>query len=379
MYFDYAATTPMSKIAMEAFIEASTHAFGNANSLHDLGGKSNEWLTACRSTLANIIGGKKEGVYFTSGGTESNLLAIATLLNSAPSQKKHIVSSHLEHSSIKNHLQVLQNKGYNVTVVNNDSSGLISVQAVEESLRDDTALVTIQHSNSEIGIIQPIEEIGTMLNKRKILFHSDCVQSLGKVPIDVSKIKASAYSFSSHKLYGPKGVGAVYFDPSIQLNSIIPGTTHENGLRPGTVNVPGICAFVTAAKDYYYHRERYFNHFQQLRKYFLQEIKNEALPFEVINETSVHTLPHIIGLITHSFEGQYVMLELNRKGFAISTGTACQVGNTHPSPTLISIGVKEENLHQFIRISFGVETTKEDVQKLIQALKEVVPIEIGKG
>lgn len=372
IYLDYAATTPMSQVALDAYMEASKKAFGNANSLHDIGGLANEYLMACRRVLASLIGGESGGVTFTSGGTESNLLAIDTLLHNAPHKKKHIVISHLEHSSIRNYVQFLQKKGCNITFVENDTHGRIDVSTVKRAIRQDTAFVSIQHGNSEMGIIQPIEEIGRFLKEKNIFFHTDCVQTFGKIPFDVKQVEASAYSFSSHKIYGPKGVGAVYFDPSLQLKPLIKGTTHENGFRAGTVNVPGICSFVTAVKHFEQEKAKHMEHFWELRTYLLKEIKKASLPVKIINEERKDVLPHIVGLISEGYEGQYLMLELNRKGIAISTGTACQAGNTQPSPTLLSIGIEGDKLHHFIRVSFGINTTKQEINHFIEAMKDIV-------
>ncbi|WP_044892892.1 IscS subfamily cysteine desulfurase [Bacillus alveayuensis] len=377
IYLDYASTTPMSEKALAAYNEAAKHAFGNASSLHDIGGNAHEWLNAARNTFAKLINGKSEGVFFTSGGTESNLLALQTLLN-IHSHKRHIVSSAFEHSSIRNYLQLLTQKGYRVTFLQGDETGTISAAMVERAIRHNTAFVTIQHGNSEIGVLQPIEEIGRLLKDKKIPFHTDCVQTLGKMKIDVQKMKAAAYSFSSHKVYGPKGIGAVYIDPTIDWKPLIPGTSHENGFRPGTVDVPGICSFVTAFKDFYNQREKYHQHFTHLRQLFIHEIKKRDMNITVINHDCHNQLPHIIGIIMNQMEGQYAMLELNRKGIAVSTGSACQAGMQSPSPTLLSIGYDTEKARQFIRISFGIKTTEADILTLVSVLEQLTTSSDGK-
>ena len=373
IYLDFAATTPMSEKALLAYTEAAKQAFGNASSLHDIGGKAHEWLNACRVTLANIIGGKKEGVIFTSGGTESNILAIQTILNSVSPNKKHIVSTRLEHSSIKNYLEALEKKGYEISYIQVDHHGRVLVNSLLYSLREDTALVIVQQGNSEIGTIQPIEEIGSLLKERNIYFHTDCVQTFGKLDINVQKINASTYAFSSHKIYGPKGVGAVYFNSEINWKKTIPNVSHEHGFRAGTVDVPGICSFVTQAKDFYNQREHFYHHFIQLRKLFFHEVKKRSLNnITFINDETNHQLPHIIGIITNQVEGQYLMLELNRKGFAVSTGSACQIGKQAPSETLLSIGFSKEQAFQFIRVSFGIHTTKEEIRKFVSTLHDLL-------
>ncbi len=359
----------MHTVAHEAYIETSKMAFGNSNSLHDIGEKANHYLAVCRKTFASLIGGDEKGVIFTSGGTESNWLAIQTLLSNT--EKKHLVLSKLEHSSIANFMESLKSRGYDITYVENDGNGAVDVESVKKAIRSDTAIVSIQHGNSEIGIVQPIQQIAHFLKEQNIFFHTDCVQTFGKVPIHASQWEASAYSFSSHKLYGPKGVGAIYFDPSLQLKPTVNGTSHEFGYRAGTVNVPGICSFVTMAKYFHKHVNSYLEHMASLRTYLINEIVATKLPLTVINKDYQHQLPHIVGLISSHYEGQYLMLELNRKGIAISTGTACQVGMMKPSKTIESIGIDEDKKHHFIRLSFGMETTTEDLDRFIQAVKEI--------
>ncbi|TVZ83589.1 cysteine desulfurase [Aeribacillus composti] len=371
IYFDFAATTPMSEKAIASYTEAEKFAYGNSSSLHDIGGKAYELLTASRKAFAALLGGDPNGVYFTSGGSEGNILAIQSLLNSTPN-KKHIIASSLEHASIDHYLSLLRAKGYDITFLKHDQNGNILMEHLEEEIREDTALVTIQHGNSEIGTIQNIKEIGLFLKKRKIYFHTDCVQTFGKLLIPVDEMNADAYTFSSHKIYGPKGVGAVYIHPAASWSPVIPGTTHEDGFRPGTVNVPGIFSFVTAANEFYNQREKYFNHFIKLKQHLISQLKKQLPTITIVNETKKEVLPNIVGVVTNSLEGQFVMLELNRKGFAVSTGSACQAGNSHPSKTLLSIGFDKDSAHQFIRISFGITNTISEVDELINAILSIV-------
>ncbi|WIY63683.1 IscS subfamily cysteine desulfurase [Bacillus arachidis] len=365
IYLDYAATTPMSKEAIETYTKAAEQYFGNEQSLHDIGGTASSLLQVCRASLAQMIGGKEQGVFFTSGGSESNYLAIQSLLNTKSG--KHILTTPMEHASIRSYFQFLAQQGYTITEIPVDSYGLIDLRALEEAITEDTVLASIQHGNSEIGTIQPISEIGEILKKRNILFHTDCVQTFGKLPIDVTAMQIDSLSISAHKIYGPKGVGACYINPQVRWEEVFPGTSHEKGFRPGTVNVPGIASFLTAAEHILDNHEEEQTRFRQLRSYFIEQL--QPLPLEIqVEGHSTSCLPHIIGVTIKGIEGQYTMLECNRHGIAISTGSACQVGKQEPSKTMLAIGKTYEEAKQYVRFSFGRHTTKENIDTTIHAL-----------
>ncbi|MDZ5605951.1 IscS subfamily cysteine desulfurase [Bacillus pseudomycoides] len=368
IYLDYAATTPMSKEAIDTYTKAAEQYFGNEQSLHDIGGTASSLLQVCRASFAQMIGGKEQGVFFTSGGSESNYLAIQSLLNAK--NGKHILTSPMEHASIRSYFQSLTKQGYTITEIPVDSCGLINLGALETAITDDTVLASIQHGNSEIGTIQPISEIGALLKKHHILFHTDCVQTFGKLPIDVTAMQIDSLSVSAHKIYGPKGVGACYINPQVRWGQVFPGTSHEKGFRPGTVNVPGIASFLTAAQDILHDREEERARFQQLRSYFIEQLQH--LPIEIqVEGHSTACLPHIIGVTIKGIEGQYMMLECNRHGIAISTGSACQVGKQEPSKTMLAIGKTYEEAKQYVRFSFGLHTTKEHIDTTIHALHTI--------
>ncbi|UNP75609.1 IscS subfamily cysteine desulfurase [Bacillus nitratireducens] len=368
IYLDYAATTPMSEEALETYIQATKTYFGNEQSLHDIGGSASSLLKVCRETFAEMIGGKEQGVFFTSGGSESNYLAIQSLLNAR--NEKHIITTPMEHASIRSYFQSLQSQGYTITEIPVDKSGLIHVADLEAAITENTVLASIQHGNSEIGTVQNIAEIGALLKKYNVLFHSDCVQTFGKLPIDVTAMKIDSLSVSAHKIYGPKGVGACYINPQTRWEQIFPGTSHEKGFRPGTVNVPGIAAFLTAAEHILKNQKKESFRFQELRSYFLKQL--QTLPLEIeVEGHSTSCLPHIIGVTIKRIEGQYTMLECNRHGIAISTGSACQVGKQEPSKTMLAIGKTYEEAKQYVRFSFGHHTTKEQIDTTIHALHTI--------
>jgi cysteine desulfurase len=364
IYLDYAATAPISDEALLVFAEASKKAFANSNSLHDEGDAARTILEACRRKIALLIGGTSSGICFTGGGSESNVLAIETLLKNAGKHKNHIIASALEHSSIYNYLKTLEQTGFEVTFLLPDKHGKLHVEAIRDAVRDKTALVTIQHANSEIGCIQNLEEIGHFLHDKPVYFHSDCVQSFGKIPIKADEWKADAISLSSHKVYGPKGVGCLYLNPREHFNPVISGGTHENGFRAGTVNVPGIAAFTSAAATACSVMHTEFRRLESLKESFFAMLNHYSEHVHIINKDLDDQLPSIIGLIIRGIEGQYMLLESNRRGVAISTGTACQIGMQIPSKALTAVGLTNDEALQYIRISTGKHTKAEDLDKM---------------
>lgn len=371
IYLDYAATTPMSKKALDVYSQVASNYFGNPSSLHDSGSTANSILEQSRKTLAEFINGDADGVYFTSGGSESNYLAIHSLLKGSKNRGRHIITTELEHSSVRNTLDDLREKGYEISTVPVDHEGRVDLNALEEAIRPDTILVTIHHGNSEIGTIQDLASIGEILHEHDILFHSDCVQTFGKIMIDVKKMRLDSLSISSHKIYGPKGVGACYVSPNRSWRPVIPNTTHENGFRPGTVNVPGIAAFITAAEEIMPNMIEEQERFAFLRKKLLNGLQCDS--WSITREGPCdNRLEHIIGLCIKGIEGQYVMLECNRYGIAISTGSACAVGLQKPSKTLLAIGKSKEQAKQYVRLSFGKMTTEQEIDKTVNIFKTIL-------
>ncbi|TYS68918.1 aminotransferase class V-fold PLP-dependent enzyme [Sutcliffiella horikoshii] len=371
IYLDYAATTPMSNEALEAYQHVARNYYGNSSSLHDTGTTAADLLETCRGELARLISGQKEGIYFTSGGSEANLLAIRTLLKGCGQNGKHIITTATEHASIHSLCKTLEKEGYEVTWLPVDSNGIIALSQLRAALREDTCLVSVHHANSETGILQPLEAIGELLKEKNIHFHSDCVQTFGKIPIDVEKLHLTSISISSHKIYGPKGVGALYIDPKATWKSIYEGASHEKGMRPGTVDIPGIASFLTAAQQMEASMEDIKEKYETMRIHFLRLIQQSWLPVVVEGER-VQGLPHILGLRIPGIEGQHVMLECNRRGIAISTGSACQMGSQSPSRTMIATGKTPDEAREFIRLSFGKQTTIRDLELAFGALKEII-------
>lgn len=366
-YFDYAASSPLDHEAAELYVKAATEYYGNSQSLHDIGSTANSLLENCRKELARLLGVESDGVFFTSGGSESNLLSIYALLSANRKKGRHIITGMAEHASVHNVLGMLEKEGYEVTYLPFNSEGKIEVVAIEEALRDDTVLVSIQHGNPEIGTLQPLEEIARICEEKNVLLHSDCVQSFGKTSIGSVASVVDALSISGHKFYGPKGTGAVYLNPRIAWKPYIEGTSHERGFRAGTVNVPGILAMTAAAQKAISKLEAEIERLSSLREIFVSQFT------DLTNQVTIYNaqLPAIIGMRIHGLEGQWVMLECNRRGFSISTGTACHTGLLDPSKTMTAIGVEGKAAKEFFRISFGRQTDESDVRQLGEVLAEL--------
>ncbi|KHE73051.1 IscS subfamily cysteine desulfurase [Halobacillus sp. BBL2006] len=372
-YFDYAATCPIDEEALEAYMKASKEFYGNTSSLHDAGTKAAKLLEHCRTSLANLMNVKSEGIYFTSGGTESNVIGIQALLDAHPGN--HIIASAAEHSSIQHLLEKLEQEGYEISRVSLTPEGILDIKELESLIREETALVTIQHVNADIGTVQPIQRIHTLCKKWGSLFHSDCVQSFGKVDLASAAPYFDSFSISSHKVYGPKGVGAVYIRPSLSFQPLLPNVIHESGVRAGTVNTPGIAGFLVAADKSVASLEEHQSVIRKRKEYFMELLTEAAGELTVLG--GLNEVP-ILGLCIKGMDGQWAMLEANRKGYAFSTGSACQVRSEGPPQTLLSMGFSEQNAKTFIRLSFSHLHSEEDVKGLADCLKQIMADQVRK-
>ncbi|WP_340084407.1 IscS subfamily cysteine desulfurase [Siminovitchia sp. FSL H7-0308] len=366
-YFDYAASCPLDEEAAKAYVKASAEFYGNASSLHDIGDKARQLLEHCRGEFARLLRVPKDGIYFTSGGAEGNFLAIQALLSASPKEGKHIVTGMAEHSSVANTMKLLKKSGYDITFLPLQPDGKINLSEFQSALRDDTVLVSIQHGNPEIGTIQPIKEMAALCRNNGILVHSDCVQTFGKAEMSTISPMVDSLTISGHKFYGPKGIGVTYVNPSLTWKSFFPGTTHESGFRPGTVNVPAVAAMSVAAKRAVEQQRIRAEHFTHVKEAFIQSLSPAESAFIIYNSD----LPSTVGMRVKGLEGQFVMLECNRRGFAISTGSACSVHLQTPSKTMTAMGITGKEAKEFIRISFGRETTEEDVIQLGETLVKI--------
>ncbi|MHC0037498.1 IscS subfamily cysteine desulfurase [Pseudoneobacillus sp. C159] len=371
-YFDYSASCPLDQDAANLYVKMATELYGNTSSLHDIGGQAASLLDNCRETFARLLGVDKKGLFFTSGGSESNFLAIEALLTAPKREGKHIITTLAEHSSIHGSLKRLENDGYEVTLLPFSANGVVEIESLKEAIRPDTILVTVQHTNSEIGTIQPIEEISVVCHEHNIHFHCDFVQGLGKSDSRQLSRLISSFSFSSHKFYGPKGVGGVFIQPSIHWKPFFPGTSHEGGLRPGTLNLPGIVAMTVACEKTIGMMTDLNQKYQMFREALLERLVPINHLLTIHGSTGDEQFPGIVGLSIAGMEGQWLMLECNRLGFAISTGSACATGKQNPSRAMQALGISGKAAKEFARISFGRMTTKEEVEMLGDTIVRIV-------
>lgn len=365
IYLDYAATTPMSEKAAEVYTHVATKLFGNASSLHDFGGTAKQIKEASAKAIGETIGAQGKDIHFTSGATEANFLAIKALLDGNNRKNGHLITTSIEHASIKDAFEKLETQGFEVSWIGVDASGHVQLDELKKVVRKDTVLVSIQHINSEIGTIQPIEDIGVFLKQNGILFHTDAVQSFGKISLNVQELNVDALSISAHKIYGPKGIGAVWINPGIEWKPFFDDIHQAKKLKSGTDNISGMAAFATAAKEIMGRKDQEYSRMQTFNTSFkssLEKLSNVA----VIEGNSGKRSPYILGLRFPGLEGQFFMLECNQAGLAISTGSACQVGSEQPNRTMKALGRTDEEAREFVRFSFG-KFVKED------HLNEIIP------
>lgn len=348
----------MMRESLEAYVEVAQRYYGNSASLHDLGGQALYFVQHSREVVAHALGVRSDGVIFTGSGTEGNLIAILSLAL-ASKKGKHIISSQAEHTSVHMTLNTLEKKGFTVTKLPLQRDGHVDLRQLQQAIREDTALITIQHVNSEIGSILPVEKIVEIARKSNIFCHVDCVQSFGKLAIPKG---ADAITISAHKIGGPKGCGAIYINPAIRVPALTPGVTHERGLRGGTLDTPAIVAFAAAIENYQYELQ----HYETLRNYFENNLPETCQIVECKQQ-----LPNICGVMMEKVEGQYVLLKLNEAGICISTGSACDIHSESGTKAILSMGFSFEAARQFFRISFGPSTTLDDIAKLKRELANI--------
>lgn len=371
IYLDYAATTPMSSHALTTYADVAKNVFANTMSPHNFGTQASQLLSYCRGKLAALLNADPNGLYFTSGGSESNDLAIEGLAKAHLYKGKHLIASLGEHASILSTFQKLEGEGFEVTYLPRTADGHVTLDQIKAAVRADTILVCVGHVNSEIGTIQDIRAIGRFLKGKNILFHCDTVQSFGKLPIDVRAMHITSLVISAHKICGPKGVGVCYINPKAAYKPLLPNVSHEKGFRPGTVNLPGIAAFITAALESCQNMEAERARIRGLRESFIAGLREQHVPF-IIEASGKDQLPHILALRIRGVEGQQIMLAANRRGLAIATGTACQTGARHPSPTLLAMGRTENEARELVRLSFGETTIESEIKEAVRLFSQAV-------
>lgn len=370
IYLDHAATTALDAGVLKAMEPYFSLKYGNASSLHSLGMEAKEALEDSRSTVAKALNAGPEEVLFTSGGTESDNLAIQGIAYANKDNGRHVITSRIEHDAVLNTCRHLEKQGFEVTYLNVDKTGLVDVKNLEENIRKDTILVSIMHANNEIGTIQPIKEIGSITRKRNVLLHTDAVQTFGKIPTDVKEMNIDLLSLSGHKLYGPKGVGALYIRRGVRIQPLIYGGGHERNLRSGTENVPGIVglgkATELALKDMKKEAERQ----TKLRDRMVKSIL--TLEDSWLNGHPTKRLPNNINVSFKYIEGESIILMLDEKGISASTGSACSSKSLQPSHVLTALGLKPEEAHGSLRLTLGKDNTEQEIDYALKELPEVV-------
>lgn len=371
IYLDNAATTKMSDHAIQAMLPYMNDIFGNPSSLHSAGQRANEALTNARERIAHLLNAEPSEITFTSGGSEAdNQALISAAQLGEKNGKKHIISTAFEHHAVLHTLNKLQREGFEITLLPVPENGLIQPEQVAAALRSDTCLVSVMYANNEIGTIQPIAEIGALCRERGVLFHTDAVQAVGHLKIDVQSQHIDMLSLSAHKFHGPKGVGVLYARNGISLTPLIEGGAQERHKRAGTENIPGIMGMAAAMEDACAHLEENTAHVSALRNRLIQGLSE--IPHSVLNGDAKNRLPGNVHFCFEGIEGESLLLFLNDKGICASSGSACTSGSLDPSHVLLAIGRPHEIAHGSLRLSLSEETTESDIDITIQAVKDVV-------
>lgn len=370
-YFDHAATTAVREEVLKEMIPYFSIEYGNASSIYSIGRRAKRAIDEARRRVATAINSETKEIYFTGCGSESDNIAIKGIAYANRSKGNHIITTKIEHHAILNACKTLEKEGFSVTYLNVDEEGLINLQELENAITEKTILISIMFANNEIGTIEPIKEIGEIAKKYNIIFHTDAVQAIGNVKIDVKNMNIDLLSMSAHKFYGPKGVGALYIKNGIKCNKLQDGGHQEKDLRAGTENVAGIVGLGEAIEISYQNLEKYNNKLMELREYYISEIE-KRIPYIKINGHRERRLPGNINISFKFVDGEDLLLNLDAKGICASSGSACSSGNTNPSHVLLAIGLEEKYARGALRVTIGEENTIEDVDYLVDNLEEIV-------
>ncbi len=373
IYADNAATTKMSRASIDAMIPYMDTYYGNPSSLHSQGQKAAAALYKSREIISSLIGCNPREIYFTSGGSEADNQAIMSAAAiGLKKNKKHIVSTAFEHHAVLHTLTSLEKQGFSITLLDIPENGIITAKQVEEAIREDTCLVTIMYANNEIGTIQPISEIGKICKKAGVLFHTDAVQAAAHLDIDVVRENIDMLSISAHKFHGPKGVGALYAKRGILLTSLIEGGAQERGKRAGTENIPAIVGMAEAFSESIANMEKHNEKISALRDKIIKGLLD--IPHSVLNGDAKNRLPGNVSVCFEGIEGEALLLLLDARGIAASSGSACTSGSLDPSHVLLAIGRPHEIAHGSLRISLSAENSGEDADYIIKNVSEVVEV-----
>lgn len=375
VYMDHAATTPVDKRVLEEMLPFFTEKYGNPSSLHSFGREAHDALEKARKNVAKVINADKDEIFFTSGGTESDNIAIkgtAYRMKEEITDYKgsHIITSSIEHPAVMETCRHLEKMGFKVKYLPVDKYGIVSIDELKNSISKETFLISIMHANNEIGTIQNIDDIGKIAKEHNIVFHSDAVQSIGKIPVDVKKMNVDMLSMSSHKIHGPKGVGALYIKKGVKLQPIVQGGGHEKNLRSGTENISGIAGFGKACELAKTRLNKDAEHLTNMRDKLIKNVLN--IEESYLNGHPTMRLPNNAHFRFTGIEGEALILSLDEKGVAASTGSACSSKKLLPSHVLMAIGLNEVEAHGSLRLTLGRENTEDEVKYVIDILLGIV-------
>ncbi len=371
IYADNAATTKMSRTAIDTMVKYMKETYGNPSSLYMIGQKAKEALETAREETASVINASPREIIFTSGGSEADNQAIVSAARLGEKKgKKHIISTAFEHHAVLHTLAKLEKEGFEVTLLDVHEDGLVRPEELEQAIKEDTCLVTIMAANNEIGTIQPIKELGAICKKHGVIFHTDAVQAVGHIPIDVEDMNIDMLSASAHKFHGPKGVGFLYVRKGITLTNIIEGGAQERGKRAGTENVPGIMAMAAALKEAKLCMSETSPRVSAMRDRLIKGLSE--IPHSALNGDAERRLPSNVNFCFEGIEGESLLLLLDQKGISASSGSACTSGSLDPSHVLLAIGRVHDVAHGSLRLSLGEDTTEEEVDYIVKSTEDVV-------
>ncbi|MGF6905902.1 cysteine desulfurase NifS [Fusobacterium sp. PH5-44] len=371
VYLDNNATTKLDREVFEAMIPYMTEYYGNASSLHLFSKETTTAMNDSREKIANILGVSPEEIIFTGSGSEADNIAIRSIAKAYKNRGKHIITSSIEHPAVQNTLKDLADDGYDVTFVPVDKNALIDLEVLKKSIREDTILITVMHANNEVGTFQPIEEIAKIAKENKVIFHTDAVQTTGKIEIKPKELGVDLLSFSGHKFYGPKGVGVLYWRNGVRFSNVLTGGNQEKHRRPGTSDVASMVGISKALEMATQNMKEEFTKEEELRDYFEAEVLKH-IPEVVVNARGVKRLSGTSSITFKYLEGESILLSLSMKGIAVSSGSACSSDELQASHVLLAMGISPEVAHGTIRFSLGKYNTKEEIDYTIESLVEII-------
>lgn len=371
IYLDYNATTPVAPEVLAAMLPYFSEEYGNANSIHVFGQRGRGAVEEARVSVAELLGARPAEILFTSGGTESNNHAILGVVGAAPGERKHVITTAVEHNAVLDPCRALEHRGVSLTVLPVNREGIVAPEDIRKAICPDTVLITVMLANNELGTLQPIEEIGKIAAEKGVLLHTDAVQAAGKVPVNVIRLGVHLLSISGHKLYGPKGVGALYVRRGIRLEPLMYGGHHERDRRPGTENVAGIVGLGKAAKLAMNRLKEGSGHLCRLRD-LLERGLLDRIPQARSNGSRLQRTPNTTNLTFPFVEGEAMVIALDLKGIACSTGAACSSGAVEPSHVLTAIGLPPEEARATLRFSLGHQTTDGEVEYALETIPPVI-------